>query len=324
MVEQNAGHGRAVTEPVPAAPVVPSAGTGGGVRRGRGTGVAAVLLSAALLSSSYTLTEVALRDVPPLTIGLLRFTAAAALLAVWVHLVRGYPAPDRADRTRLALGGLLGITLYFAVENVGVELATATDAALLVGAYPALTALLELIVHRQRTSAGGLAGIGLSVAGVCLVVGFTPDGGTERWAGDVLLVLSGVVWAFYNFVTRDVGSRCPADQVLYYQARTGALAFLPLALLEWGSWREFAAPVTTVASLAALTLLCSIAGLGLYAKGLQHLRSSTAVNLLNLVPVFGLIIPVVALDEDVTAFQVLGGLVVIIGVTVTTRGDGRS
>jgi drug/metabolite transporter (DMT)-like permease len=70
-----------------------------------------------------------------------------------------------------------------------------------------------------------------------------------------------------------------------------------------------------------LTTLCSIAGLGLYAKALQRLRPSTAVNFLNLVPVFGLLIAIVALGERITALQLAGGAVVIAGVTVSTRWD---
>lgn len=85
--------------------------------RGWVTAVSSVVVAAAILSSSYTLTKVALRDVPPLTIGFIRFALAAVLLAAWVH-VRGYERPGRQDLGRLALGGLLGITLYFSLENL--------------------------------------------------------------------------------------------------------------------------------------------------------------------------------------------------------------
>jgi drug/metabolite transporter (DMT)-like permease len=246
-----------------------------------------VVAAAAVLSSSYTLTKVALRDVPPLTIGLIRFTLAAGLLAVWVHGFRRYPRPTASDLRRLVMGGLLGITLYFAIENIGVQLATATDAALLVASYPALTALLELVIYRRRPSLAVLVGIALAVIGVYLVVGYAPEGhNSDRRIGDVLLIMSGIVWALYNFATRSVSGRHPAPVVLYYQALAGAAGFLPLAMLEHGQWRLFAHPVATITSLAALTTLCSVAGLGLYAKALQRLRPSTAVNFLNLVPVF--------------------------------------
>lgn len=292
---------------------------------GRRTALVCVVTAAVVLSSSYTLTKVALRDVPPLTIGVIRFLLAAALLGGWVHIVRRYPRPAPADLRRLAVGGLLGITLYFAIENIGVRLATASDAALLVAAYPAITSFLELVIYRQRTKPIGVAGIGLAIVGVFLVIGYAPstsDG--NRLLGDILLVVSGIVWAFYNFVTRGIGDRYPTPVVLYYQSAVGAAAFIPLALLEVGSWHAPEHPGATIGSLMALTLLCSIAGLGLYAKGLQRLRPSTAVNLLNLVPVFGLVIAVATLGETVTPLQLVGGIVVVAGVTITTRYEARN
>lgn len=293
----------------------PAAGAGLGHRGA----LACVIVSAAVLSSSYTMTKVALRDVPPFTIGLIRFGLAALLLGLWVQVIRRYPVPPAADLRRLALGGVLGITLYFAIENVGVQLATASDAALLVAAYPAITAFLELVVYRHRTRGPGLAGIALAIVGVYLVVGYAPDAGANRLVGDILLVVSGVVWALYNFATRSVSDRYPTPVVLYYQAAAGAICFVPLALIERDEWRAPEHPEATIATLVGLTLLCSIAGLGLYAKALQRLRPSTAVNLLNLVPVFGLAIAVTTLDESVTPLQLVGGAVVVAGVTITTR-----
>ena len=279
-----------------------------------------VVSAAFVLSSSYTLTKIALVDVPPLTIGLIRFLAAAVVLGIWVRL-RRYARPAPADIGRLIVGGLLGITAYFAIENTGVALATASDAALLVAAYPAITALLELIVYRRRAGAPGLLGIALAVVGVCLVVGCAPGGGPNRLVGDVLLVVSGAMWALYNFTTRGVVTRHPTPVVLFYQSVAGAIGFVPLALIEQDRWRAFAHPAATVSSLASLTVLCSIIGLGLYAKGLQRLSPSTAVNLLNLVPLFGLVVAVVTLGESVTPLQIVGGLVVVAGVTVTSRHE---
>lgn len=283
--------------------------------------LSSVVLAAFVLSSSYTLTKITLADVPPLTIGLIRFSIASVVLGVWVRLIRRHDRPTSADIRRLMVGGLLGITLYFAIENMGVNLATASDAALLVAAYPALTALLELIVYRKRTSSQGLVGIALAIIGVCLVVGYAPASGPYRLVGDVLLVVSGIVWALYNFATRGVVKRHPTPVVLYYQSVAGAIGFVPLALFEHSHWRVFAHPAATVPSLAGLTVLCSIVGLGLYAKGLQRLSPSTAVNLLNLVPLFGLVIAVVTLGESVTPLQIAGGVVVIAGVTVTSRHE---
>ena len=66
-----------------------------------------------------------------------------------------------------------------------------------------------------------------------------------------------------------------------------------------------------------LGVFCSTAAFLLYAYGLKNLTPGLAVNLLNLVPVFGLIFAVIFLREKVGFVQMLGGLIVIAGVTLS-------
>jgi drug/metabolite transporter (DMT)-like permease len=281
---------------------------------------AAVIGAALIWSTSYTATKAALDDLPPLTIGAARFLVAAVVLWVAIRVMRIRVAPERADLPRLALGGLLGITLYFAVENIGVDLATAADAALLVAAYPAITMALESLLYPARTPRIRFVGVALAMAGVYLIVkGNFGASGSSRVVGDMLLVVSGVVWALYNFSTRAIGGKYPMLVVIYWQTLAGAVAFVPLALTEMGEWK--APGPGPLALVAYLAVLCSVAAFLLYGYGLRGLRSSAAVNLLNLVPVFGLIASVALLHESVHTVQVLGGLVVIAGVVLGLRGQ---
>jgi drug/metabolite transporter (DMT)-like permease len=52
----------------------------------------------------------------------------------------------KEDRKRVALSGLFGITLYFTLENIGVCMTSASNAALIVASFPALTTLLEFFI----------------------------------------------------------------------------------------------------------------------------------------------------------------------------------
>lgn len=166
----------------------------------------ALVASTTLFAASYSLTKVALVDLPPFTLGLARFVLAGALLAGWAVATR-QPMPSREDRRRLLGAGLLGVTAYFAVENLALQWANATDAALLVASYPALTALADAAVNRQRTSALGWVGIGLAGLGVVGIVAAVPDASAVtplRLWGDLLLLVPGVLWAFYTFVSRRI------------------------------------------------------------------------------------------------------------------------
>ncbi|QKW25326.1 DMT family transporter [Streptomyces seoulensis] len=285
----------------------------------RRTGVLAIcsVVAAALLwSSSYAVTKEVLAQVGPLTIGAVRFTVAAVLLGVMVRVRRRTrPArPDPRRRRLIALSGLLGITAYFVLENIGVELSTASDASLIVASYPLMTMLLELAVLRIRMPPARVGGVLLATAGAVLVVRDGAEAGGARWFGDVLLLLGGLVWAGYNVLGTYAGRGQDALSLTYRQTVAGAAGFLLASLLEAGDWRL--PDATASALLAYLAVACSVGGFLLYNYGLRRMTSSVAVNILNLVPVFGVLGAVVINGETVRLPQLLGGLIIVAGVVL--------
>ncbi len=281
--------------------------------------VLSVIGAALIWSTSYTATKVALVDIPPLTINALRFALAAILMLLIVTMSGALHRPRSSDIGRMALGGVLGTTLYFSMENVGVDLATASDAALLVASYPAVTMMLEILIYRVRASWMRFFGVGLAMVGVYLIVGQSPPAGETRLIGDLILIATGFVWAFYNFATRNIGQSYPTLTVVFYQTVAGAVACVPLALLEMRSWEVPSA--SSISMIAYLGVFCSVAAFLLYAHGLKELDATSAVNLLNLVPLFGVATAFVVLREPVGVGQLVGGLVVIAGVVLGLRSQ---
>ncbi|MFG2586762.1 DMT family transporter [Streptomyces sp. NPDC048438] len=285
--------------------------------------VVAVVAAALFWSSSYAVTKQLLDDVGPLSIGAIRFTLAAMLLGVMVRLRRRRPArPDARQRWQLYLSGFLGITVYFILENVGVDLSTASDASLIVATYPLMTMLLELVVLRARMPLPRLAGVLLATVGAFLVVrNGAQVGGSSRWAGDILLLLGGLAWAGYNVLGKRASAGRDALSVTYYQTLAGAGGFLVASLLEAGEWRV--PDLIASALLVHLAVACSVGGFLLYNYGLRRMASSVAVNILNLVPVFGVIGAVVINGESVRPAQAVGGAVIIAGVALGMIERGR-
>ncbi len=278
--------------------------------------ICAVVGAALFWSSSYAVTKQVLSDVGPLTIGAVRFTIAAGLLVGMVRLRRQSAArPDARQRRMIYLSGLLGITVYFILENIGVKLSAASDASLIVATYPLMTMLLELVVFRSRIPLLRVAGVLLAALGAALVVRNGADvGGDSRWLGDILLLLGGLVWAGYNVLTKLSSTGQDALGMTYYQTLAGAGGFLLASLLEVRDWHV--PTVTSSALLAYLAVACSVGGFLLYNYGLRSMKSSVAVNILNLVPVFGVLGAVLINGEHVQLVQLGGGLVIILGVTL--------
>jgi drug/metabolite transporter (DMT)-like permease len=305
-------HTLSITESTELAAKAPETGA---ARRGLGLSVAAILAAALIWSSSFAVTKVALAEIPPMTIGAMRFLLATVVLGVVVHTGRDRRLPSPGQRLFIGFAGLLGITAYFALENVGVDLATASDATLIVASYPIITLVLEILCGRATFSPVRLIGMLVAVTGVWLVVqGQTGGGGEHHLRGDLILIAGGVVWAVYNLVAQRDDSGASPIVVTYYQALAGAGGFVLLSLTEVDRWS-----VPTEGNLLRigfLAALCSVAAFLLYNYGLRHLEPSVAVNLLNIVPVAGLGWAVLLAGETLNFLQVLGGAIVIVGVTL--------
>jgi drug/metabolite transporter (DMT)-like permease len=296
------------------------------MRSVRGTGFAAVgsVTAAALLwSSSYAVTKQVLREVDPLTIGAVRFSLAAVILGAMVLLRRTRPEPpDRRTRWQIRLCGLLGITVYFVLENYGVQLSNASDASLIVATYPLMTMLVEFAWHRRALPPPRIAGVLAAGLGAVLVVRNGAEaGGTSRWVGDLLLLLGGLVWGVYSVLGKHAGRAQDVLSLTSRQTTAGAIGFVLVAAVAAPKPRMPDAGVAAL--LGYLAVACSIGGFLLYNYGLRRLPSSVAVNLLNLVPVFGVLSAVVIDGERVRLAQLVGGAVIVGGVALGLLERGR-
>jgi drug/metabolite transporter (DMT)-like permease len=281
----------------------------------------AVVGAVLIWSISFVATKVAFRAFPPLTLGALRFIFAALLLGIVVYMQCGFIRLAKGDLIWLSISGVLGITIYFSMENIGVKFATAADAALIIASYPAITMLLEMLIYRITISRIRFFGVGLAIFGVYLIVRESSNiGGAHRFSGDIILAATGIVWSFYNFITRKVVNKYPTVLVTFYQIVAGAVAFLPLAWTERKLWRMPA--VDSIGALVYLGVFCSVIAFLLYAYGLRKLASGTAVTLMNLVPVFGVFFAIIFLHEPLSLIQFIGGLIVVAGIIFSIRQAG--
>lgn len=277
----------------------------------------AIIIAILFWSTSFVGTKIAYSSIPPLTLGAARFVIASIILGVILLARKEFVRPAPKDIGLMGLSGILGTTLYFALENIGLELTTASSAALIVAFYPAITAFLEFILFRVKISWVKGLGIVIAVFGVYLIIGGSLGEISGQLTGNLILILAGVVFAAYNFTTRKVVKNYSMVTVSFYQTIAGTIAFIPLAFIEQTRWQ-----VPNAESLWMLLYLgtfCSVVAFMFYNYGLRKLSSSTAVALMNLVPIFGVLFSTVFLHEVLRTLDMVGGILIIIGVILSVR-----
>jgi drug/metabolite transporter (DMT)-like permease len=277
---------------------------------------AAAALAAVLLGASVVAVRVAVRDVPPFSLAVLRFGLGWLLLAL--ALLALAPGRLRVARRSLPLLALLGAVFFAAFPvtfNTGLRFTEASRGALMLATMPIWSAILGRAVG-ERLGGRQLAGVGLSVAGIGLAFAEPgwAGGGGEALVGDGLLLLTGLLGAVYGLLAkRALAVDAPAT-VTSYAMLSGTLLLLPWALLEGLVPALGRLDGRLLAVVAFLAAPGGAVAFLLWTWSLSRLTPTRVAVYVNLNPVVAALLGVLLLDERRRWLFVLGFAAVVGGV----------
>ena len=286
-----------------------------------------LLVSNLVFATGYSVSRIVLEDVGPVTLAMARLTIGALILVPWAWRAMVAAKLSREDRWRLALTGVVGFTLAFALGNWGIAHSTASNAALLITVEPASLILLSPLLLGERLSRREGLGAALAILGAAVIVVNGIPGVTQalvpHWRGDVILILSGVAYAAYSLIARPVLLRHPALVVTAYSILWGAVAMLPLAVLEWATGPPPVWTPRAVVGTLYLGVVMTALGYAVWNWCLERVETPRVAIFLNIQPLGGALLGVWWLGERLTAFTVAGGLLILAGLHLTVKARRR-
>lgn len=280
-------------------------------------------------ATSYAATRLTLDHVPPATLALIRLMIGAlVLIPLAVALQPAAAAPiGRADRRSIRWMGVLGFAGAFAFSHWGIARSTATNAALLITVEPISLILLSPWALGERLTRREGLGAALALVGAAVVVVNGIPGVTAalvpHWRGDLLLLLAGLAYAAYSLFGRGVLTRHPAIAVTAWSIAWGVAAMLPLAALEWAAAAQIRLNGPAILGVLYLALVITALGYLAWNWALERVPAPRAAIFLNIQPLVGALLGVYYLGEPLTAFTVAGGVLILLGLTLTVKTPGR-
>lgn len=279
-------------------------------------GLTLVIVACLFWSISFSVSKILLKTLSPFELAFIRF-----FLASIFSLIIFLPKIKKASfnwkyQKPLFIAGLFGVTLYFIFENTGLKFTDASEGALIVGSFPALGLLTEYILQKEKLPLNRILGVLLSISGVFLIMS---DSGLNlkfnNLFGDFLILLSGVSWVIYNWEIKKVNQKYPYEILTTFQMIWGSILFLPFLMFT-----GLKIPKTSDALIGIffLSFFCSGLGYLFYNYGLKTLSVSQVMNILNLIPLFGAIWGVIYLKETLTLIKIVGGILIILGVSLSS------
>lgn len=280
-------------------------------------------------ATSYAATRLTLDHVPPATLALIRLAIGALVLIPVAVAVRPAAAAPirRADRWSIVWMGVLGFAGAFAFSHWGIARSTATNAALLITVEPISLILLSPWALGERLTPRERLGAALALLGAAVVVVNGIPGVTAalapHWRGDLLLLLAGVAYASYSLLGRGVLTRHPAIAVTAWSIAWGVAAMLPLAALEWSAGVALQLTGRSILGVLYLALIITALGYLAWNWALERVPAPRAAIFLNIQPLVGALLGVYYLGEPLTVFTVVGGGLILTGLTLTVKGPGK-
>jgi drug/metabolite transporter (DMT)-like permease len=275
----------------------------------------ALALAGVLWGVSFLFGKLALEEISPAHVTLLRFSLASAALLPYALLEGVWPR--RRDLPLFLLVGFLTVPATFLVQFWGLSLTGATVAALIVGCGPPMVAFFAQLFLGERLGKIGWTAVGASTIGVALAV--ARPGAANDWLGDALVLLSLLAVVGWVLLGKRLGDGYPA--VSAWILTFGTLALAPVGLLWEGVPRLDLTPLGW-ASVLVLGLGCSAATYALWNWGVARVPASRAGVFLNLEPLVGALLGVLVLGEAWGAGTVVGGALIIGAAVVVSRRSG--
>jgi drug/metabolite transporter (DMT)-like permease len=278
---------------------------------------ASAAAAAVLFGASVVAVRVAVRDVPPVSLALLRFGQGGLLLAGILLVVA--PRSLRIRWERLPRLGLLGLVLFVVFPltfNVGLRYTEASRGAVMLATMPIWSALLGRVVGERLTRLQ-LVGVTLSVVGIGVAFvepGRAAGGDAMRLVGDGLLLLTGLLGAVYGLLAKRALAVDGPATVTTWAMLFGAVLLLPVAVVEGLVPAIGRLDGRLLGVVVFLGVLGGAAAFLLWTWALSRLTPTQVAVYVNLNPIVAALLGVVLLGERRSGLFLLGFAAVVAGV----------
>lgn len=277
----------------------------------------AILLGAVLIGTVPIF--VRFSDLGPNATGFWRMFLALPVLFLWVGHRHGKAAAKQINSGKkgafwLAVAGIC-LAGDQAAFNIALQTTSIANATLLINMAPLIVALAVWLLFRERFTRIFVLGLGVAIVGAMIVVSGNTSITNEGLQGDLFALLAAIFSAGYTISLKQIRDHLPVPTAMLLISlvcslvlfTTTGLAAEEFFVLSWQGWLP----------LLALAFVSHVGGQGLITFSLAHLRASTAAICFLVQPVAAALLASILFQEPLGMVQIIGGAVVLAGISIT-------
>jgi len=283
-------------------------------------GMATALLCM-LFGANAVAVKISLSGLGVFTVAGLRFGAAAVVICIWA---RATGRPLGVSREKLGPLGVISLvfTVQLSLFYLGINRSNASRATLIVNLQPFIVLFLaHFFIPGDRMSLRKTIGMLMGFSGVAFVF-MEPGGGGDIRTGDLIVLSATLIWGFNAVYVKRVIHRFRPYQVVVYPMAFSVPVFFVQALLFDGVMvRDLSTPV--LLAVAYQTLVTASFGFVAWNTLLKQYGAVSVHSFIFIMPVSGVLLGGVLLDEPITGKIVLALVLIVGGILTAHMGQRR-
>lgn len=254
--------------------------------------------------------------VSPVTLTAFRILLAGITVFVVLGFFRLVRLPSRVDWKYILLGALLNVVGHHYFLSIALTITTGTNAGLILGTGPMLTAVLVSLIMHNYPSRLQWLGVVIGLAGVIITVrvGSGPTSGMN--IGDLFVFISILVQVLSYIVIAKAAKNLDPRLMTGYMFVIGSVVLFFISLIqEPGGMAAFAqVPATFWWGFVFSAVLGTSVGHMLYNYSIGQAGPTKAAIFMNLNTLFSLVAAAIILNETILPGHLGGFVLIVIGV----------
>jgi len=272
-------------------------------------------ISSIIWGMSFLATKIAVIEIPPITLGFLRFLIAYITLLFITKLLKIEEKIEKKHIFFIVMMGFTGVTLSFVFENYGLQYTSASNASLIISTVPIFTLIFNAFVLKEKISKMIVFGIILSFIGIYfLLFGFSLKM-NFNFKGDIIMFFASFSWVAYTYFTK-TKMHYSVLTITKYLSLYGLILFIPFMIIEWIVSKGITIQMSGIGliSLLYLGIICSALAYLLWNTALRDGDSKRVNSFIYLIPIFSIIAESLyykkmpSLNIFISSFLIISGL----------------
>lgn len=263
-------------------------------------------------------------EIPPLLSATVRFIFASISLFLVLIIGRlGWKRVSKKQLCQVMVLGASGVFIYQILFFYGLQIISASRAALLVAINPAMIALISFLLWREKVSLKKGFGITLCVVGAMILLSDKAPNSHDFIVskGDLAILGCVVSWGIYTVAGKDVIKEIGALHTVTYAVLFGTLLLIITTLCMQDITLDTVSLLSLkdFISLGYLGVLGSAIAYVWYYQGVSQLGAAGAGAFIALNPLSAVIVGTLFLNEQISTVIFIGGVLIVSGILITNK-----